>query len=410
MERSWRVMANVLILYDALPFPVNHGGRLRVYHLSAALSGANKCYLAAFAINQEQLDAVSSQGIYEDILLLPLAPEKPSVIRHLRLSNAHLIEASHPTYYRHIVVMLNNYIRQHAIDISIAGDLHLAEYLRGLTVRKRVVDDFDCHSLTMEREYGVSGNEWSMVHKFLYKVALHRTRGQEGGLTKWCDLVTTISEPDKKRLAALSKTCRNVFAVVPNGVAPELEAEDCGQYGEIENAVVFWGNLTFRPNYSAVQYFYNSIYLPYLASEGITWYIVGRDADDWIRGIAEKHDNIVATGFVDDLFDFVKRVPIAINPMIMGSGLKNKVLEAFALKRTVISTSMGVEAIEAVPGKHYVLADAPKTFAEQVIRYLDDPDGRRSIGEDARHLIIEKYTWEVVGQRWQSAIEGILRH
>ena len=165
--------------------------------------------------------------------------------------------------------------------------------------------------------------------------------------------------------------------------------------------------MSFKPNYSAIQYFYKNIFAPYLAAEGITWYIIGRDADEWISGLAEDHDNIVVTGFIDDLFGFVKRIPVTVNPMIMGSGLKNKVLEAFALKRTVISTTMGVEAIEATPGEHYVLADDPQKFAEAVVYYLGNPQQRKAIGDHARSLVMEKYTWSVVGEQWKLDIEHV---
>ena len=401
-------MAKVLILHDDLPFPLTHGGRLRVHYLSAALLGGNKCFLAAFAVNPEQMDAVSGLGIFEDILLLPLAPENYSFMRHFRLNDARFIRSSNRRYIRHVVSILNNYLERHAIDIAIAGNLHLAEYLEQLSVKKKIVDDFDCHSLTMEREYNVCLNGLSIARKMLYRLALHRIRAQESGLTKWCDLVTTISEPDKKRLVELSKIRKDAVAVIPNGVAPELEAE-CGEFGEMQNSIAFWGNLSFKPNYSAIQYFYKNIFVPYLAAEGITWYIIGRDADEWISGLAEDHDNIVVTGFIDDLFGFVKRIPVTVNPMIMGSGLKNKVLEAFALKRTVISTAMGVEAIDATPGEHYVLADDPQKFAEAVIYYLGNRGQRKAIGDRARRLVMEKYTWDVVGKQWGEEIERVLK-
>lgn len=68
--------------------------------------------------------------------------------------------------------------------------------------------------------------------------------------------------------------------------------------------------------------------------------------------MAEEHDNIVVTGEVADLFALIARIPIVINPMRSGGGLKNSVLESMALERLVISNRLGIEAVDAVRDVH----------------------------------------------------------
>ena len=85
--------------------------------------------------------------------------------------------------------------------------------------------------------------------------------------------------------------------------------------------------------------------------------------------------------------------------MLIGGGLKNKVLEAFAMQRAVVSNALGMEAIHATPGKHYLAAETPRDFAEQTLQLLDDPALARRIGQAARQLVLEQYTWPAIARK-----------
>ena len=74
-----------------------------------------------------------------------------------------------------------------------------------------------------------------------------------------------------------------------------------------------------------------------------------------------EHPNVHFHGFVDDLFSLPRKRRM-VNPMIEGSGLKNKVLEALAIYLPVVSTHMGVEAINGKEGRHFLVADDPEIW------------------------------------------------
>ncbi len=97
-----------------------------------------------------------------------------------------------------------------------------------------------------------------------------------------------------------------------------------------------------------------------------------------------------------------------INPMIEGGGLKNKVLESFAMNVPIVSSSMGVEAIDGVDGEHYLVADTPEDFSNCVLRLLDDKKLANSMTESANRFVREFYTWQVVGRRFADVIQPLL--
>ena len=85
--------------------------------------------------------------------------------------------------------------------------------------------------------------------------------------------------------------------------------------------------------------------------------------------------------------------------MVEGSGLKNKVLEALAIYLPVVSTQMGIEAINGTAGQHFLVADSPRALAEHVENILDDPELREKLTTEGRALVESEYTWSVVGSR-----------
>jgi glycosyltransferase involved in cell wall biosynthesis len=225
----------------------------------------------------------------------------------------------------------------------------------------------------------------------------------ERTLTDRFDLVTTISKADQDRLRSLARAHPESISVIKNGVDPKLLNASTRQAVE-SRSIVFWGNLAFPPNSNAVRHFYHNVFRPYLEQRGIRWVIIGGNAGPDLTELADRSPQVQFAGFVDDLPAHVSRFPVMVNPMVSGSGLKNKVLEAFALRRAVVSTSMGAEAIEAVADTHYLQADEPETMAEQILSLLDDESRRQAVGDAAFEFVNANYRWETIGLRFHELI------
>lgn len=400
-------MANILFFSGMLPYPLTNGWYLRVHYLSQALSVEHNCYLAAFPYNSIYLTEVLKTGTFKDIYLLDSPQEKKRVIRHLRFSNEFLQKITYPNHYQQVVAKLKSIIDQQKIDLVIVTRLPEAEYVAEISHVKKIIDDFDCHTLRFEREYLWHKSNMTITKKAIHWLNRYRVLRHESHLTDTFNLVTTISKPNQKRLCEINNVYLDAIVVVPNGVSDDF-INFTPSIEEIPKAIVFWGNLAFPPNYSAVKYFYEKIYLPYLEHKEIQWSIVGAEADQWIQSLATKHTLIKVNGFVENLLEYVSRIPIVINPMVLGTGLKNKVLEGFALQKTVISTKIGIEAIDAQPGLHFIQAGTPKEFSNAVLFYLNSSEQRNLIGIRAKQLVLKKYTWKTIGNQWRELSNSVL--
>lgn len=405
-------MANILILNIIIPYPLHHNGNtVRVLPLSRELARQHRCYLAAFGEPDDRYRALEGLHEYEDILLLPPMPSHNPWWRHLFWRSGSLIKRLHPFYYRDCVNRLAVFASRHNIDVVLAHTMIASEFAENLPVRSKIVDCIDSRTLYLERRYAKQpGKKASHWEGLKVKRELARARYQESRLLNHFFLATTISSRDSETLLKLTGAHEGQIIDIPNGVSPDLE-QWTGSEVSPKRSIAFWGALDFPPNATAVAYFYEQVFLPYLSKSGISWHIIGRNPGQEIRALAERHENIIVTGYVPDLFALVRDIPVVVNPMLIGGGLKNKVLEAFAMQRAVVSNRLGMEAIEAIPGKHYLPAETPEEFARQILELVDSSDLASAIGRNARELVLSRYTWSVIGERMNALIDSCLdRH
>jgi glycosyltransferase involved in cell wall biosynthesis len=377
---------------------------LRSFHIARAIATGGECLLAAPAVNPEYLNELQESGLFRDIQLLPVRPGHGRWQRKLRTNNGHYLAMGWPRYLQECRDILRKLIDRHSANLVLGVNLSVAEFICAIPGVYRVLDDFDCHTLTLERELEINRSDLPIVSSIKKKLALLRYRRQESRLHSFFDLVTTIAPPDAERLRRLSPEA--LIKVVPNGVDEKL-LNLRNTEAELTDSIAFWGNLEFKPNLSAVRFFVDHVYAPYLADKNVTLFLIGGGAGDWIKSLPEKFPRIKVTGFIEDLAPLVTRIPVMVNPMVSGSGLKNKLLEAFALERAVVSTTMGSDCIDAEPGKHFRQADSPEDIADQILELLNDPEESRKLGQRARRFVARKYTWEAIEVQWRDVLASV---
>jgi polysaccharide biosynthesis protein PslH len=90
------------------------------------------------------------------------------------------------------------------------------------------------------------------------------------------------------------------------------------------------------------------------------------------------------------------RAAVVVVPLRVGGGTRLKIVEAMAMGKAIVSTTLGAEGIDAVPGRDMLIADEPETFAASVVGLLHDPSLSARLGESARRLAVERYSWMTV--------------
>jgi glycosyltransferase involved in cell wall biosynthesis len=291
------------------------------------------------------------------------------------------------------------------IDAVICLSVGAAEIALGSQLPK-ILDFCDSGTLTLRRMLAHRGNELTFFDKAGYILPRLRLQNMEKEFLQGFDHTTTISVPDKSCLLEVSGVAQDRVSVLPNGVSDDALNVTARGWPR-RRSVVFWGNLDFAPNWTAIRYFHDEIFIPYLAERQIEWHIYGNGANFAVRQMSE-HPLIHLHGFVEDLFNEVASHGVMINPMVEGSGLKNKVLEAFACQIPVVSTSLGIEAIGGQPGVHFLPGDTAYEFARSTLRLLTDQECASTLIHEARNLVDTKFLWSVVGRQFDEVIEHVL--
>lgn len=196
------------------------------------------------------------------------------------------------------------------------------------------------------------------------------------------------------------------YAIVPNGV-------DCDQFAlkeesdEEPNTIVFTGNFAYRPNQLAVDFFLGKIFPTIrLNISNAKFLVVGKGANAFFSKLGAP-DGVEIHDFVPQLRDYVARATVAVAPITVGTGVSNKLLEAFSTGTPVISTTMASGDLPVVDGIHLLMANDPKTFAEKVTRLLSDATLRRNLRQNARRLVEEKYAWNIVTGQLESLLTSL---
>jgi glycosyltransferase involved in cell wall biosynthesis len=223
-------------------------------------------------------------------------------------------------------------------------------------------------------------------------------------------------ETESARRAAVALVCstqdkewlRSTATALPIIVAPNvLETESyLPKFRGKHNTLVYSGGMDWYPNRDAVWHFATEI-LPRVQREipRAEFLVAGRNPPPGFRQRLERIPGVRFTGTVPDMKAVIGKASLAVVPLRIGSGTRLKILEAAALSKAVVSTSVGAEGLSFVPGKEIMLADDAGQFAEVVVDLLRDADRRRRLGGAARRRVEQSYSTRVL----QAAVDEAIR-
>jgi SAM-dependent methyltransferase len=138
---------------------------------------------------------------------------------------------------------------------------------------------------------------------------------------------------------------------------------------------------------------------------GIRWYLAGRSPAEAVIRIAKSDPDITLIPDPEDIRPWIWKAAVFICPIIDGGGTRLKILDALAMGKAVVSTTIGCEGLDVKPGEHVLVADGPQEFVRQVLRLLADEASRKQIAVNGRTLVERLYSWEVIGRHLERAYE-----
>lgn len=398
-SENMRSPIEILVVTRNIP-TLSSGGGKRNYHLLSGL--AEKYHVTLLAISDD-----------------PAASARDSATLPSTIKAIHLVEAS-PKRMKRFWQIISTLVRRPSVTL-IFSPSKARRKLRALTecntfdavvFQSVIVADhrlrslqfvaIDEHNLEyelMERSAKSAVSIPRRIHYALEAKALKRT---ELRALNCANLVSVTSV--RERAIMRSELSHQNIIVTPNGVDLNTfipERVDAEKFGRI----IFTGSMNYHPNEQAALYFADHIW-PLIRSEvpDATWHIVGANPPPSFDRLADM-DGVTVTGRVSETQSHLARAAVAVAPILVGGGTRLKILEALAMAKAVVTTSVGCEGLNVVDGDQLVVADTPDTFARAVIRLLDDKSRRMRLGSAGRALVEDSYGWHKIEQSFAAAIE-----
>lgn len=221
-------------------------------------------------------------------------------------------------------------------------------------------------------------------------------------------LVFTCSDEDSSAARELAPGGR--FSVVGNGVDTEYFTPSCSTPASDVPTVVYTGGFGYAPNQDAVRHFVLEILpLIWAVRPDCEFLFAGFEAKAMYESLGTLDSRIRYVCSPDDIRSCFDQAWVFVVPLRVGGGTRLKVLEAMAMEKAIVSTTLGAEGIPCESGKHVVHADDPADFASQVVQLLDDPTKRKQMGFEARRWVCEHYDWKILCDRIRSSLQEVLK-
>jgi polysaccharide biosynthesis protein PslH len=255
----------------------------------------------------------------------------------------------------------------------------------------------DTHNLLFEYYERRAEVEKSAARRWVCRREARLLSSHEPRVFRQVAHVIVCSRTERERLLGLDEGIG--VSVIPNGVdCSEFTPRKVSPSGDGSD-LVFVGDLAYGPNQDAALYFIEEI-LPLIQekSPGVRFIAVGKNPPPKLVACGEEREDVIVTGFVEDVRDWVHPAAVYVVPIRYGSGTRLKVLEAFALGKATVSTRIGAEGIETHEGQDILLRDDPVQFAEAIGELLSDPGLAERMGASARQCVETSYDWDRIGE------------
>lgn len=198
------------------------------------------------------------------------------------------------------------------------------------------------------------------------------------------DGVMSITSNDATMLKEMG--CRKPIVPIPFGIMPESVA----QVEEEPNSLFHIGSMDWMPNQEGIGWFLEKVWPKvHERMPQLTLYLAGRKMPEEMMKLDMPGVRVV--GEVPDAMYFIASKQINVVPLLSGSGIRVKIIEAMSAGKAVITTTVGAEGINYTDGRNLLIADTPDRFVEQIQRCIADPEFCRELGQNAYALIAEEY-------------------
>jgi len=386
----------ILFLTHRIPYPPNKGDKIRSYNILQYLTKYYEVYLGCLIDEKtdiqyvEQLESQVKEFVFDTI--------QPKIKKICCLPSFFKNGSISVCYFYSIKLQktLDELFKRIDFDVLFCFSSPMAEYYfrsthknQGAKPLIRIMDliDVDSYKWAQYAEKSLG------FKRLIYRYEARCLSQYEQRIAETFDHLLLVSEQEKNIF--LRGPAAANLSVVTNGVDLDFFNPYHPQRHQTPKpTLVFTGVMDYWPNIEGIQWFVERIFPRIrIAAPDATFYIVGSRPTAEIRCLGQI-EGVVVTGFVEDIRDYLAAADVCVVPLRIARGIQNKILEAMAMGKPVVTTSQAFEGIKAVSGQEIISADGEDMFAAAVIDLLQDRQKAESMGAKARQCVETHYSWD----------------
>ena len=292
-------------------------------------------------------------------------------------------------YYRSATMarLIEERVARESYDLVYVHLFRMAEYARHLPLPK-VLGLQISQALNLRR---MVDNVGDPARRLFYRLEAAKVRPYEAAVCSDFDRVFVVGGRDRDEI--MKTVPVDNLVVQPHGQDLPAAERLAGARREA-GVIVMCGVMATYTNVDAAAWFAREVF-PLVEQEvpEAAFWIVGRQPQRELLELA-RPPQIVVTGEVDDVYDWLLRAEVGVVPLRIGAGMQNKLLQEMAAGLPVVATPVANEGIGAEDGAQLRLCEEPRAFADAVIALLRDRASRERHGAAARAFVAAQWTWE----------------
>ncbi|MDX1667190.1 MAG: glycosyltransferase family 4 protein [Saprospiraceae bacterium] len=388
----------ILQVCKKFPHPAKDGESIAVTSLGRALHHSG-CKLSLLAMNTAKhpfrgRNLPDALNFYDDVGMV-------DVDNRLRVWDAFLNLFSRDSYHisrfesQGFARRLQRVLREREYDIIQLETLFLVPYIPLIRKETGAPIALRAHNVEYEIWDRISQNAVSGPRKWYLQYLTKKLKRFEKASIGTCDVLLPITEKDLQTFQRLGY--RGRAQVIPIGINTEEYRPDYSVFDR-PPSMGFIGSLDWMPNREGLDWFLDSIWPRLLTSfPELRLHVAGRNTPASLRD--SKRAGLVIHGEVPDARAFINQHSLLLVPLLSGSGMRVKILEAMALGKVVITTRLGLEGIEARDGRELMVADTASEFASKLQLFHRQGAQMRAMGQRARQFVETRYHSREIASR-----------
>ncbi len=380
--------------------PVDTGGKIRSYNILRALASRHEVTFLSYygGRRDENYEREICERFPGTRVIYAATPDSTTLERAL----LYLLRLPSPAPFavtkfasREARRLLARWLNEDRFDVAVCDFLAASLNFPKRSATPVALFQHNVESILWKRK---AEYEADPIKRLVYKLEAAKTLRYERAAVARFDHVIAVSEVDRDLMRTMTDASR--ISVAPTGV--DLAQFRAAGESAPEPLVMFVGSMDWEANIDGCVHFCREMW-PQIkrAAPEARFQIVGRNPDRRVKRLAS--DDVEVTGGVPSVVERLRQAAVVVVPLRIGGGTRLKIYEAMAMRKAVVSTTLGAEGLDVHHGRDILLADDPQTFAAYVVELLRDPSKRRRI-EVAAGEQAAKYDWSAVTNLFEDAL------